>query len=579
MKLIRKLTLGKRLALGFGSMLALLGVVVGISITRLAHQDHAMQAVIGESYAKVEASQTVSNLVLDIARIARNLILLTDKEAEARNMAAYEKDRAAIDTNMATLDNLISSPDGREMMAKVKSAGEAYFTFTTEVLDAGRNASPEVATALLFGPKYASQAAYLKALADLVKLERQKMVIAGDDASQTYHSAVATMVAALAAAFAIGGAFAFVITRSITRPMEEAVRIASAVADGDLTSHIDVDATDEVGQLLAVLKTMNGNLAGMVGAVRESSESIATGSEQIATGNADLSQRTEEQAANLQQTAASMEQMQSTVKQNADTARTVSQLAASASAVALRGGEVVAQVVSTMGNISASSHKIADIVGVIDGIAFQTNILALNAAVEAARAGEQGRGFAVVAGEVRSLAQRSAESAREIKKLIAEGVEAVESGTRLVGGAGTTMSDIVDQVRRVADLIGEIDSATQEQTLGIDQVSGAVAQLDQVTQQNAALVEESAAAADSLKQQAIKMSELVKVFKVGTHTVGSKVSAGGIAAAKPLAAAPALRKAPTTAPAARPPAAKPAIAVRVKPTTAATTTEPDWETF
>jgi methyl-accepting chemotaxis protein-1 (serine sensor receptor) len=304
------------------------------------------------------------------------------------------------------------------------------------------------------------------------------------------------------------------ISRSLTRRIDEARRVAETVAAGDLTSHIVVDSTDEVGQLLSALKAMNASLIQVVGTVRASSDSIATGSAQIATGNADLSQRTEEQASNLQQTAASMEELSSTVKSNADTARQATQFAISASAVAEKGGSVVGQVVNTMEAISASSKKISDIIGVIDGIAFQTNILALNAAVEAARAGEQGRGFAVVAGEVRSLAQRAAAAAKEIKSLINDSVEKVEAGSLQVGEAGRTMDDIVMQVRRVNDLIAEISHATGEQTQGISQVSDAVTQLDHVTQQNAALVEESAAAAESLSNQAGKLVDAVSVFRL-----------------------------------------------------------------
>jgi len=337
----------------------------------------------------------------------------------------------------------------------------------------------------------------------------------------------------------LGMTAAWLIVRSITRPVAEAVRLAEAVAAGDLTMHIDANGSDEVGQLLAALRRMNDGLAAIVGQVRQSSDSIATGSSQIATGNADLSQRTEEQASNLQQTAASMEQLTATVKNNADTARQAAQLAQSASGVATKGGEVVGQVVTMMQDVTAASRRIADIIGTIDGIAFQTNILALNAAVEAARAGEQGRGFAVVAGEVRTLAQRSAEAAREIRTLIGANVEKVESGSALVDEAGTTMQDIVGQVKRVNDLLGDISAATQEQTTGIGQVGDAVTQLDQVTQQNAALVEESAAAADSLNQQARNLVAAVASFRLAAgagDSIAPVVLAAPVAAPRPKAA-------------------------------------------
>jgi methyl-accepting chemotaxis protein len=308
--------------------------------------------------------------------------------------------------------------------------------------------------------------------------------------------------------------FTLMNMRSICQPLDSARELAAAIAGGDLTRDIDVQGRDETAAMLGALRQMQDALQRMVGQVRSSTDSISTASTEIATGNQDLSSRTEQTAANLQQAASSMEQLTGTVRQSADSARQANQLATSAAEVAARGRSVVSQVVSTMDEINTSSKKIADIIGVIDGIAFQTNILALNAAVEAARAGEQGRGFAVVAGEVRSLAQRSAEAAKEIKSLIGASVERVDSGSKLVANAGQTMQEIVGSVQRVTDIIGEITAASTEQSDGIGQVNTAVVQLDQMTQQNAALVEESAAAAESLKEQAVKLSQVVGMFKL-----------------------------------------------------------------
>lgn len=327
-----------------------------------------------------------------------------------------------------------------------------------------------------------------------------------------------TILIALIILTAIGAGFTYWIITSVTRPLNSAITIARTVASGDLTTKINVVSKDETGQLMLALKDMNENLMRIVTQVRNGTDAIATGSNQIAAGNLDLSSRTEQQASALEETASSMEEITSTVKQNADNAKQANQLAASASDIAVKGGEVVSQVVTTMGSINEASKKIVDIISVIDGIAFQTNILALNAAVEAARAGEQGRGFAVVATEVRNLAQRSASAAKEIKELIGASVERVDAGGRLVAQAGTTMDEIVESVRRVTDIMAEISSASQEQSAGIEQVNQAITQMDEVTQQNAALVEEAAAAAASLQNQAEQLAETVGSFKLDNST-------------------------------------------------------------
>ncbi|WP_035788356.1 MULTISPECIES: methyl-accepting chemotaxis protein [unclassified Janthinobacterium] len=373
------------------------------------------------------------------------------------------------------------------------------------------------------------------------------------------------MVAAALASAAIAAACAMMIARAITTPINQAVKVAQTVAAGDLTSLIEVHTTEETGQLLQALKDMNDSLVKIVGEVRGGTDTIATASSQIASGNQDLSSRTEEQASSLEETASSMEELTSTVRQNADNAQQANQLAASASGMAKKGGAVVAKVVETMESINESSKKIVDIISVIDGIAFQTNILALNAAVEAARAGEQGRGFAVVASEVRNLAQRSAAAAKEVKVLIGDSVAKVGVGSKLVSEAGSTMGEVVASVQRVTDIMVEISLATQEQSSGIDQINIAISQMDQVTQQNSALVEEAAAAAESLQDQAVKLAHAVSVFKLDA------------AYAAPAQRRISLAVAPPPAPA-RGNHAKPALRM-VSPARQSAAKEEDWEVF
>ena len=411
------------------------------------------------------------------------------------------------------------------------------------------------------------------------KIAADSAAASADAAVQAHRASLVSIVLMLVAG-AAGIGVGVLFSRKITRPVDDAVAVAEAIAGGDLTRQVRVVGRDEIAQLLKALSKMQGSLVGLVSNVRSNSESVATASSQISQGANDLSARTEEQASALQQAAASMEQLGSTVRQNAENAQSANQLALGASAVARKGGDVVGEVVETMKGINDSSRRIVDIIGVIDGIAFQTNILALNAAVEAARAGEQGRGFAVVAGEVRSLAQRSSDAAKEIKALISASVERVEHGTELVDRAGVTMTEIVSSIARVTDIMGEISAASTEQSSGVGQIGDAIAQMDQATQQNAALVEESAAAAESLKDQAHQLVETVSVFKLEGKPAGDfGVAPTSFAAPRPVAR-------PVAEPVARPaaPARKPApvaakVAAAPAPAMALETAGDDWESF
>jgi methyl-accepting chemotaxis protein len=410
-----------------------------------------------------------------------------------------------------------------DMSAREKALAGSFIDSRTRFVEQGlkpamaalRGADPQAVKTAVAGPL---AQLYLPAQQHMQALVRLQLDIAKqeyDQALARYERARILSIVLIVAGCAAGIALALLLIRGISRSIAEALRLARSVADGDLTQVIRIESNDEIGQLLAALQKMNAALAGIVAQVRGGSDAIGTATRQIAAGNQDLSARTEQQASSLEETAASMEELTSTVKQNADNARQANVLARAASGVAERGGAVVGQVVGTMQRIHEASGRIAEIIGVIDGIAFQTNILALNAAVEAARAGEQGRGFAVVAGEVRNLAHRSAGAAKEIKALIENSVASVASGSRLAEQAGETMREVVGSVQRVTDIMAEITAASAEQTSGIEQINVAVVQMDQVTQQNAALVEEAAAAAEAMEEQAARLAQAVSVFRTG----------------------------------------------------------------
>lgn len=506
----RKLLGASLLGLGF---VLLVGATGFFACSRLA--DAAAQSAIADSALK---NQLQADMMHDALRgdvLRAQLAGLKKDASESKDIrdALAEHSKVFKDA-LSELDALPLDEQVRDATAKLKPALAQYLQSAGAVTDLALN-DPAAADAQLPAFQKAFEAVE-KDMGELSELIEARVASIGQASVRTSNMArwVILLTAALSAVVLM--VMGTIISRTIARPITEATRVAETVAAGDLTSRIEAHGSDEVAQLMRALKNMNESLVNVVGTVRASGDSIATGSSEIASGNADLSHRTEQQASNLQQAASSMEQLTGTVRNNADAARQATQLATTASDVAAKGGEVVNQVVGTMEEITTASRKISDIISVIDGIAFQTNILALNAAVEAARAGEQGRGFAVVAGEVRSLARRSADAAKEIKSLINDSVEKVEAGSRLVGDAGRTMSDVVSQVRHVSDLIGEISSATQEQTGGIAQVSESVGQIDHMTQQNAALVEESAAAAESLRQQAARLVEAVSVFKLNS---------------------------------------------------------------
>jgi methyl-accepting chemotaxis protein len=481
---------------------------------------------------RVPQLNAVAELELNVTQVSlqiRHAILARNPQELQETLAYITNKRRHMDEAFSAYEKRLFSEEGKAHFATLPPLLAGFWKVGEANLALIQEGKKEEAFAYLVDVTIPARNQLLKAFNGGVEIQTQGL---GSDIRQIQQGAqtTANLIAVLAALMLVVlMAFSAYVASLLRRRVALTQAVAERVRDGDLTTSVNDDARDEFTPLLAAMKAMQASLTHVVTEVRQGADSVATASAQIAQGNSDLSSRTEQQASALEQTSASMEQMGSTASQNADNARQASQLAASASTVAVQGGEVVNQVVQTMKDINDSSKKISDIIGVIDGIAFQTNILALNAAVEAARAGEQGRGFAVVAGEVRNLAQRSAEAAKEIKGLINASVERVDQGTALVDRAGSTMQEIVTSIRRVTDIVGEISSASSEQNAGVNQVSQAVSQLDQATQQNAALVEESAAAASSLQQQAQQLVQAVGVFRLSGHATAAGVAPMSVA--------------------------------------------------
>src|SRR5450830_1712546 len=483
---ITNLKIGVRLSIGFGFLVLLLVAMATLGITQMSMLNEQMDDLIRDKYPKTVLANDIIKHVNLIARSSRNILLMIDAGDIAQEVRTIQEASQGSKLALEKLDGIVAGEKGRALLNVILDARTRYNAGRDEVLRLTQEGAKNEATLMLLKQVRPLQLSYMTAVDALIAHQNQLMHESGEEVKQEYLEARNLVLALSTLAITFAGLIAYLVTRSITAPLSRAVKVAETVAAGDLTSHFDTSSKDETGQLLRALRAMNDNLLQIVRQVRHGTDTIATASSEIASGNLDLSSRTEQQASSLEETASSMEELTSTVKQNAENARQANQLAVSASAVAVEGGSVVGKVVNTMESINESSRKIVDIISVIDGIAFQTNILALNAAVEAARAGEQGRGFAVVASEVRTLAQRSAAAAKEIKALIDDSVVQVDIGSKLVEQAGNTMSDVVDSVKRVSDIVAEISSASQEQSEGIEQVNLAITQMDEVTQQNAA---------------------------------------------------------------------------------------------
>ncbi|TFW07021.1 HAMP domain-containing protein [Oxalobacteraceae bacterium OM1] len=550
MKLLKNMKIGRRLALGFAAAIGLSALIAADGIWKIGSLGANMRTVLADPL-------TTERLASDWSRNITSAVTRTTavaKSSDATLAQFFAADAAASSKSssdlMKKIEALISTDAEKALFAQISDVRKAYISSRDAVFKLKSEGRAEDANKVLEEQYLPVSARYLEMVGQFLDLQRKQLDEAGERADDLESRGRLELIALSVLVMLIGVVSAWWLTAGITGPLRRAVTAARRVAGGDLTGDIAVDSRDETGELLQALHDMNASLLKIVFEVRQGTDAIATASNEIAAGNLDLSSRTEQQAGSLEETASSMEELTSAVRQNADNARQANMLANTASDVAIKGGEVIDEVVGTMSEINASARKIVDIIAVIDGIAFQTNILALNAAVEAARAGEQGRGFAVVAGEVRTLAQRAAAAAKDIKSLIDNSVDRVDAGSSLVNQAGKTMQDIVASVRRVTDIMADITAASTEQTAGIEQVNQAITQMDSVTQQNAALVEEAAAASNAMQQQADRLAEAVALFRVDGSAVASQASAAAPARTKAAVATALPARATRTAPAA-----------------------------
>lgn len=521
MKQLLNFKIGTRLAFGFGLVLLFAAALLAMGLYRMNQLQSSTDYIVNNKVASLNASTEMNVQGRALALILRKMTAPTDAGEAEKETKKLTQALDAYSQSEGLVKKFVSGDQGQLSLTKAAEQQKAMNVVVGKIKDFVLAGNYFDAASLLQTDFNAPHEKWMASLSELAQQQQAAMKLAYEESQSNYRSAMAGMSLIGSLILGLGMFAAWIITRTITIPIQNASIAADHIASGDLRYKIEVGRSDEIGALLVSLQQMQENLLDTVLKIKRGTESIAIASREIAAGNVDLSNRTESQASSLEETASSMEELTSTVKQNADNARQANQLVVATSGVAVKGGTVVGQVVVTMGEIKDSSRKIVDIIGVIDGIAFQTNILALNAAVEAARAGEQGRGFAVVASEVRNLAQRSASAAKEIKTLISDSVDKVDQGSKLVDEAGKTMNEIVTSVQHVADIMSEITAASQEQSSGIEQVNRAIAQMDEMTQQNAALVEQAAAAAESMEEQALELAETVNIFKIASQSANA----------------------------------------------------------